>query len=230
MKKLFLVFLSLILPNALLLAQKLNSVVTVSQYKEKQVPVSMIYLNCGNPMYIKLGDHPIENVSFKATGAEIIEGASHGEMLVVPHSSNVVISIFDKDKLWATESFMVRVIPPPSIEIFVNDDTIQYDKKSAVPQLNKLQVKVMAEELFAQTAPADANYILTGMEVSLARGKTLVKALDSIKPEIDLSEMSKLMLSGDRIIIVIKGIQRINFKGEKENVNFGLQIFTIPIQ
>jgi hypothetical protein len=146
--------------------------------------------------------------------------------------NSVVTPSYSKENKSFHPDFTVLPIPPPSVEVFINEETTPHDNKKTVSALYKLRFKVLADEQFAQNAPNDANYRINAIEVSLARGKTLVgKTLKSTASEIDLSEMSKLMISGDRVIIEIKGIERINAKGEIEPVNGRMHyIFTIAIQ
>lgn len=198
-------------------------------YSEEQI--KEVYMNCANSMYVVFGNLPFKDVSFKVLDAEMIEGANHGELILIPKKPFMLLQLFYKDSLWATERFTVRLMPKPSVEIFVNDAKDPHQINTKVASVNKLSVKVIVDELFAKTVLHDANYNITAVEVSLARGKTLIgKIIRSENTEINLSEMSKLMQPDDKLIVEIKGIERTDFRGNTEEVNIGSKIFMIQIK
>jgi len=91
-------------------------------------------------------------------------------------------------------------------------------------------VKAKPDESFAQFLPKDARYQVTKWNVLLARGKRPVTQQSYSSEVANLSSMASMAQPGDRLIIEIQEVYRTNYAGEKEKVNIGTPIFTIPLQ
>jgi len=85
------------------------------------------------------------------------------------------------------------------------------------------------DESFAQFLPKDARYRVTGYDVFLGRGSRPVQTLSSNGPTINLSAIAAKARPGDRIVIEVKKVQRMNFRGQTETVRMPSTVFNIPL-
>jgi hypothetical protein len=67
--------------------------------------------------------------------------------------------------------------------------------------------------------PADAKYYIAEGNATLARRKTRVKEALVVNGQIQLNSFAGLMQPGDRIIVEVVKVKRINFRNESEDVS-----------
>lgn len=192
--------------------------------------VQALYLNCGNELNIQVPALGKEyNPKFTATGADLFYGNGKGLINVVPRSAEVKLNVHNNESLLGTQVFEVRKIPKPDIIITSNGKVVDEKQGMTVPGPRKLEVRVVADESFKNFLPKDARYRVAQWEISLARGSEAVKTKKVSTEEVSLSDFVALARTGDRLVIEIKRIERLNFREEVETVKMGTMVRTIPL-
>ena len=192
--------------------------------------VQALYLNCGNELNIQVPALGTEyNPSFTATGADVISGSGKGLVTVIPKSSEVKLNVYSNNNLLGTQTFKVRKIPKPDISITSKGGTVNEKQGMPAPGPRRLEVRAVADESFKTFLPKDARYRVTQWEVSLARGSRALKTQRVNSQDVSLNDFVPLAKAGDRLVIEIKKVERLNFKGEIEPVEVGTIVCTIPL-
>ncbi len=192
--------------------------------------VSALYLNCGNDLQI---DVPALGASydpsFSASGAEIIKGGKAGSITVVPTGASVELGVSSGGNKIGTEKFKVKLLPKPEIKITANGKEIDQKMGGTCPRA--LKASAVAEQSVKDAIPKDARYKVTEWEVTLARGRRAMGGVMKLtSDEAGLGAAAQEAKPGDRLVIEVKGVERLNFRNAREKVNVGNQIFTYPIQ
>lgn len=184
--------------------------------------VFTLYRNCGNELSFEV---PSLTGSYKPKF--VIEGGlfrtldKKGNVVIIPstESKQVDITILNKKKVLGRESFLIKEIPLPSINIFSNGNEINRKIGMRSPGPKSIEIKAISDKSFAEFFPKDANYKVMEWTVMLVRGKRPV-SMKKVKSEsIDISNFSNMAKPGDRILIEVKKIERTNYIGLVENVN-----------
>jgi hypothetical protein len=93
-----------------------------------------------------------------------------------------------------------------------------------------LDIKAIPDESFRTFLPKDARYRVSGWEVTLARGKRPVAPPSKVtKESLAVGSLMQKAKAGDRVVVEIKQVQRMNFRGQVENVNVGSVFFNVPL-
>jgi len=194
--------------------------------------VNALYLRCGNELNVQvpaLG--ATYNPSFSASGASVKSLGQKGFIVVIPNNpTGVKLSVSSGGTPIGSQDFKVRGIPKPTIQVLSGGKEVDQKNGVASPGPRSLQVKAKPDESFAQFLPKDARYQVTKWNVLLARGKRPVTQQSYSSEVANLSSMASMAQPGDRLIIEIQEVYRTNYAGEKEKVNIGTPIFTIPLQ
>jgi hypothetical protein len=99
-----------------------------------------------------------------------------------------------------------------------------------IARLRSIDVKAVPDESFAQFLPKDARYRVTRWEVTLARGSRPVGQPKRVTSEsASLADFASRARPGDRLVIEVKQVQRMNFRGQVENVNIGTFTSVVPL-
>lgn len=193
--------------------------------------VSALYLNAGNELVIQVPALGVNyNPSFKAEGATVLPGQGKGLVTVIPHQAEVKLIVYNNNNLLDTINFKVRTIPKPEIHITSGGKAINERQGVPAPGPRKLEIKAVPDESFSAFLPKDARYRVAVWEVTLARGSRPIqtKTITS-QQEVNIAEFAALAQPGDRIVIEVKKVERLNYKNEIETVNIGTVVHTIPI-
>ena len=193
--------------------------------------VSALYLNAGNELVIQVPALGVKyNPTFKAEGASVLPGQEKGLVTIIPHQAEVKLSVYNNNNLLDTINFKVRTIPKPEIHVTSGGKAINERQGMPAPGPRKLEIKAVPDESFSAFLPKDARYRVAVWEVTLARGSRPIKTKTiTNKQEISLGEFAALAQSGDRIVIEVKKVERLNYKNEIETVNIGTVVHNIPI-
>lgn len=192
--------------------------------------VQALYLNCGNEMNVQvpaLGT--AYNPSFTASGAAVIEGKEKGKVTLVPNASEVVLNVSNNGNKLGSETFKVKRIPKPEIQALTRGKELNQRQGMPVPGPRSIEIKAIAEPSFAEFLPKDARYRVSQFEITLARGTRPVDSKKVSGEEVDLTSFASKARPGDRLVIEVKEVQRMNFRGNVEKVSMGDQIITIPL-
>ncbi len=89
----------------------------------------------------------------------------------------------------------------------------------------------MPDEDFKTFLPKDARYRVTDAEIVLARGSRPVGKAKLSNQSANLSSLMSKAKPGDRLVIDIKRVQRMNFQNKTENVAIGSSssVVTVPL-
>lgn len=191
-----------------------------------------LYFACANRLQLtSAGLGELFKPSFSGSGAEFIPGGS-GKVTVVPNSRNVSMNVVNDGVNLETFPFPVRTVPKPTVVIMANGATIGDDiekKGLAASSVRTISAKAISDEDFRATNPEDANFRVTGIKVSLARGTRYVDSISG-GASVNINTLAQQAQAGDRYIIEVSGVQRKNFKGNVEDVSVGRISSQIPLK
>jgi gliding motility-associated protein GldM len=193
--------------------------------------VQALYRNCGNELDVQvpaLGS--AYNPSFKVAGGAAI-GGQGGKVTVVPTAPKADLSVYSNGQFIGTQSFRVKPIPKPEIVMTANGSEI--DQKRGMSQApREISLQAEADADFKQFLPNDARYRVTQWEVTLARGPRPIEQKKVSGPTANTQSFVTKARPGDRIVVEVKEVQRMNFQGERESVNIPVssRIKQFPIE
>jgi gliding motility-associated protein GldM len=192
--------------------------------------VQALYLQCGNELSVQvpaLGTNYQPN--FTADGAAVYQGNKPGVVTLVPNSKNVKLNVSSSGTFIGSENFGVRLVPKP--EIVPTDGARELDQKMGMKagQLGKIVMRADADASFKEFLPKDARFRVTGYTVYLARGNRPVANQKVSGPEVNLRQWAAQAKAGDRIVIEVNEVKRMNFRDQVLDVPMGTKTFTIPI-
>lgn len=191
--------------------------------------VQALYLNCGNELNVQVPALGNEyKPSFTADGATTIDG-SGGKVTVVPNKASVSLTVSSGGNTIGTEKFSVRRIPKPTIEVKSRNKVVDEKRGVSAPGPRSLDIAAIPDESFKQFLPKDARYKVTRWEVTLARGSRPVETKKVTSQKVNLTSFASKARPGDRIVIEVKEVKRLNFQNKEETVNVGTVIKTIPL-
>jgi len=193
--------------------------------------VQALYLNCGNELNVQVPALGTEyNPKFMATGAKVIQGSTIGLVTIIPQGSEVELSIYNNGtNLLGVQSFRVRGIPKPDIKLTSGGKPIDEKNGMPAPGPRSLEVRALPDESFKTFLPKDARYMVSEWEVTLARGPRSVISKKVVGQSVNLADFVAVAKAGDRLVIEIKKIERMNFRDEVEVVSIANNIRIIPL-
>ncbi len=129
----------------------------------------------------------------------------------------------------STETFDVKKVPPPNIQITSRGRPIPADGAEAAA-LATITVSAEADENFAREVPKDARYRVTKVVVKLGRSGRAVRTEEFNSSNIDLRQWRSLYRPGDVLSINVERVLRRTFTGENETAKPLQEIYNIPIK
>ncbi len=193
--------------------------------------VNALYLNCGNELEVTVpGLGASYNPSFTAKGGLAIKGGSGGQVTIVPRSSKVTLTVSNSGSLIGSRDFAVKRIPAPEVQAFIGNRPVNL--KTGIPaKTPRIDLKAIADESFAKFLPKDANFRVTGAEVTLVRAGIGGQSIRVNGPVVNLGPIAAQARKGDNLVIEIKKVARANFRKEIEDFpNFTGKFITIPLR
>ena len=194
------------------------------------VAVQALYLNCGNELNIQvpiLGEQ--YNPSFTAKGATIVPGQGKGLVTVIPKAPEVKLNVYSSNNLLGTQTFKVRTLPKPEIRVTSRGKEVNEKTGVPLPGPSTLELRAVADKSFQELLPKDARYRVAKWELTLARGSRPVKVKRVNASEVSLNDFTPLARAGDRLVIEVIKVERLNFKNEIETVEVGTIVHNIPL-
>lgn len=192
--------------------------------------VQALYLNCGNKLNVQvpeLGSY--YEPSFSATGAEVVTSSQKGIITVIPNNAQVDLAVKNKGFLLGNQKFKVKRIPLPTIQYLSGSRQLNVVQGGSA--VREVSIRAVPDADFKEFLPDDARYKVTNVEITLARGRQMVKNqrfTDGTR--IDLNAFAADARIGDRLIIQVHEVKRMNFKNQTEIVSgLGLQVASYPI-
>ncbi|GAB2636980.1 gliding motility protein GldM [Emticicia sediminis] len=183
-----------------------------------------LYFKCANRLATySPGLGALYSPTFSGSGAEFIPGEG-GKVTIVPNSAKASMNVVNNGITLQTFNFPVRRVPKPTIKLLGIDER----RGASATGLRTLNIGAIADESFKSTNPEDAAFRVAEFEVNLARGSRRVGG-GSFSGTANISNLAQQAQAGDRYVVVVKRVERKNFKGEIESVDVGEVIFTIPL-
>jgi len=196
--------------------------------KVEAAAVQALYLKCGNELNVQvpaLGT--TYDPSFTATGAKVIPGKKKGMVTLVPNGANVTLNVSSGGNKIGSRKFKVRLVPKPDIIILNGKKPINEKQGGRCPR--SLKAVAEADKDFKTFLPKDARYRVNKWKVTLARGRRGMGTETANGPTANISRLASDARDGDRLVIEVEGVQRLNFQNQTEKVNVGTVIKTYPI-
>jgi gliding motility-associated protein GldM len=183
-----------------------------------------LYFKCANRLVTySPGLGGLYSPTFSGSGAEFIPGGS-GKVTIVPNSAKASMNVVNSGITLQTFDFPVRRVPKPAIKLVGIDER----RGASATGLRTLNIAAIADESFKATNPEDAQFRVAEYEVNLARGTRKLGG-GTYSGVANISGLAQQAQAGDRYVIVVKRVERRNFKGEVETVDVGEVFFTIPL-
>lgn len=189
-----------------------------------------LYLGCANKLSIQspqLG--ALWNPNITANGAEVLSGAGRGKITIVPNSQQVRLNISNAGSQLGSEDFRVNRVPKPTLEFYAGGSIVDEKRGAPASAVRNIRVRAIADESFRNFLPEDANYRVTGITVSLARGNRRVSSVQLGGEGGSIGSLAQEAQAGDRYVVEVEGVQRRNFKGDVSDVQVGNKIKQIPL-
>lgn len=178
--------------------------------------VEVLYLGCANSLDINvpaLG--PAYQPQFRVTGGTFTNGSQKGQIIVDPSQREVSIAVSSSGLPIGTREFQAKPVPLPRLDVRPNGQ--QYDANNGLDEKpSNLTLFLAPDADFRDRFEADANFLVSKGQISLVRGKTRkgVIPIESAVSRVDLSPLISQMQSGDRIVVIVEEIVRVNYKNE----------------
>lgn len=183
-----------------------------------------LYFKCANRLSTySPGLGALYSPTFTGSGAEFIPGGN-GKVTIVPNSAKVAMNVVNNGIVLQEFPFPVRRVPKPTIKLLGIDER----RGASATGLRTLNIGAIADESFKATNPEDAQFRVAEFEVNLARGSRRVGG-GSFSGTANISNLAQQAQAGDRYVIIVKRVERKNFKGEVESVDVGEVIFNINL-
>ncbi|WP_114782832.1 type IX secretion system motor protein PorM/GldM [Botryobacter ruber] len=192
--------------------------------------VQALYFQCANELNVQvpaLG--AVYDPSFSASGATAVKGAKKGMVTLIPSATEVKLNVSSGGNNIGSETFKVRPIPKPEIVPLVNGRPI--DVKRGVPAASFRQVTIdaVADEGFKQLLPKDANFRVMKWRAYLVRGNAPIDQGEFNGPSANLTNFAAKASKGDRIVIEVLDVKRLNYQNRAVDVNVGQPNFSVPL-
>lgn len=193
--------------------------------------IAALYLNCANPLSVSCPALGAEFApSYKASGGSVRKGKKTGDIVVFPTGKQVVLSVSSGGQPVGKESFKVKKIPLPTIEVRPNGRkmTAAQERTGLSAPPRSISVVALPDAGFKSALPSEAKYYVTKWTATLVRGKRPVGGSMTItKTKGDISRLRSKAKTGDRILVEVKNVIRKNSLGKSEGVKVGLVVKNI---
>ncbi|TAE19365.1 MAG: gliding motility protein GldM [Bacteroidetes bacterium] len=176
-----------------------------------------LYRNCANPLETSvpaLG--PAYKPAFSVNNGTAVPGAKLGTVTLYPTTlGDCKLSVSSSGKNVGDAVFRVNPVPPPSV--FLGNSTGgEVNIKNPIPPVAGLRIVAKPDETFLNTLPKEAQYRVTGVTCTVFRGGKSVNSVKSSDGGINLAALSTR--PGDAVQLTIDNVQRINSRGQIEEV------------
>jgi len=160
-------------------------------------------------------------------GGDLITTNKKGFITIIPTSKKVIITVRNNGSYIGDESFRVKPVPKPTLKVYHNHQELDLKKGGKVPR--KLRLKAIPDADFAEFLPNDARYKVTEWEIILVRNGIPRITKKYNKDVVNLSEIVRYAQKGDRLVIDVKKVKRLNFRNIQEEIKMGVQVFSYAI-
>ena len=192
--------------------------------------VQALYLKCGNELFVtvpSLGSGYSPN--FRATGAQVIQGAKPGQVTLVPNAKQVTLTVSNAGNLIGTKKFGVRRIPRVETQVRVGNRAVG---SRPIPVPRSLTLVANPDESFKVFLPKDARFRVSRATITLVRsGRAQGGGKRVRSPKVSISDIASSARAGDAIVVEFNQVQRRNFRNKVEEFsNFSPSSVSILIR
>ncbi|NDK56900.1 type IX secretion system motor protein PorM/GldM [Pontibacter fetidus] len=176
--------------------------------------VQALYFQCANELNVQvpaLG--AVYDPSFSASGGTAIKGAKKGLVTIIPSSTEVRLNVSSGGNAIGSETFKVRPIPKPTLVAIVNGRPLDVKRGVPAQSFRQVTIEAVAEEGFKQLLPKEARYRVTRWKAYLVRGTNPIDQVDVSGPSENLTRFAAKASKGDRVVIEVLDVKRLNYKG-----------------
>lgn len=184
--------------------------------------VEVLYLGCANNLNINvpaLG--PAYQPQFRVSGGTFTTGSQKGQIVVDPSQREVSIAVSSAGLPIGTREFQAKPVPLPRLDVRPNGQA--YDANNGLDEKpSNLTLFLAPDPDFQERFSADAAFLVSKGQITLARGKTRKRSIpiESAVSRVDLSPLISQMQSGDRIVVIVEEIVRVNYKNDQISMPF----------
>ncbi|MHA6249532.1 type IX secretion system motor protein PorM/GldM [Pontibacter sp. CAU 1760] len=192
--------------------------------------VQALYFQCANELNIQvpaLG--AVYDPSFSASGGSAIKGSKKGEVTIIPTSTEVTINVSSGGNAIGKETFKVRPIPKPEVVALVNGRPIDVKRGVPAQSFRAVRLDAVADEGFKQLLPNEARFRVTKWTAYLVRNNQPIAQEDFNGPDANLTSFAAKASKGDRVVLEVKDVKRLNYKGNAVDANVTVSPFNIPL-
>jgi gliding motility-associated protein GldM len=193
--------------------------------------LSTLYLNCGNKLNVgvpALGT--AYNPSFSVKGGTSIQGKERGLVTIIPSAPKVTLGVSSDGNKIGDVEFDVQRIPKPEIQIFNGSKPVNLRQGEGAGALRVLRAQAIPDENFKAQLPDDAKYRVNRWTITLARGpRAIGQPIKATSETVNLTQLMSNARPGDRIVVEIAQVLRMNFRGNTEEVNIGEEVISITL-
>ncbi len=182
--------------------------------------VQALYFQCANELNIQvpaLG--AVYDPSFSASGGSAIKGAKKGQVTIIPTATEVKVNVSSGGNAIGSETFKVRPIPKPQLVALVNGRPIDVKRGIPAQSFRAVEIQAQADEGFKQFLPQEARYRVTKWKAYLVRNNQPIDQADINGPSANLTQFAAKASKGDRVVIEVLDVKRLNYKGNAVDVN-----------
>jgi gliding motility-associated protein GldM len=191
-----------------------------------------LYLRCANKIQTNSpGLGSLFKPTFGGSGAEFIPGGG-GLVTVVPTSSKVTLTVTNDGAKLEDFPFNVKRVPKPTIQVLANNAAVTDNIRKRgmkASSVRKFNIQAISDEDFKNFNPEDAKFRVSDYSIYLANGVRSKGKIENVSGTQDVGQLAQQAEAGDRYLIVINKVQRMNFKGQVEDVNIGEFSVEIPL-
>ena len=179
--------------------------------------IETLLLDCANNLNIDVPSlGAAYQPTFKTTGGRSINGAQKGQLTVVPTAAEVTISVSSANNYIGDKVYSVQAPPQPSFQILV--DGKAYDAQKGITAAPRsFTLRLIPDANFKRIYPEDARYVVTKGRILRATGSNGKGSMNISGPTVDfnVNTLRAGAKSGDRYVIEIDEIIRINFEDKR---------------
>lgn len=180
---------------------------------------NVLYQGCKNRINIGLSD---DDLTYTAFGAKVVKSDNKGEVFLVPLKGvpSVSLNIKKGDKLFSVEKFKAYQVPTPRLIVYKEGRPV--DLKGGLGSCPaKLVVKAtINESVFMRNYSQDLACEPSAGTIQLVRGRRPIGGAVHIAKGglFDLSSLIGSAKSGDRLLVDVRQVKRINFEGVAQEI------------
>lgn len=179
--------------------------------------VNQLYADCANDLTIDvpaLGNNYAPD--FSITNGNIIKGQRPGQVTVIPgNSGKVKIGVSSGGNRIGDVEYDIKPVPAPTIRLFDARGAIDLSVAYPAPGPQSLMVRAVPEVNFGRTMARDANFEVTGGEVTLLRNEVPREKVQINGESVAIRNLIQSARSGDALVIRVTEVTRTNFRGNK---------------